>query len=183
MIAGSLEIQMSASLARLSDDMKKTQTIVGSTMKNVESSVASAKKVLGALGIGLGVGYFVTLIKGSIDAMDRLRDLSKTTNITVESLAGLKLAAQQNRMIDKLKRKGKSDQSAEDKAREQAEFLAGCTKEFSSNIEYPNGSGASLTGEALHKAVYSDTSIGFIAEQVGKHLGEWGNFKTGSPKP
>jgi len=96
MIAGSLEIQMSASLARLSDDMKKTQTIVGSTMKNVESSVASAKKVLGALGIGLGVGYFVTLIKGSIDAMDRLRDLSKTTNITVESLAGLKLAAQQS---------------------------------------------------------------------------------------
>ena len=92
-------------------------------------------------------------------------------------------AAQSNRMIDKLKRKGKSDQSADDKAREQAEFLAGCTKEFSSNIEYPNGSGASLAGEALHKAVYSDTSIGFIAEQVGKHLGEWGNFKTGSPKP
>jgi hypothetical protein len=92
-------------------------------------------------------------------------------------------AAQQNRMIDKLKRKGKSDQSAEEKAREQAEFLAGCTKEFSSNIEYPNGNGASLTGEALHKAVYADTSIGFIAEQVGKHLGEWGNFTKGSPKP
>lgn len=92
-------------------------------------------------------------------------------------------AAQQNRMIDKLKRKGKSDQSAEDKAREQADFLAGCTKEFSPNIEYPNGDGKSLTGEALHRAVYSDTSIGFIAEQVGKHLGEWNNFTKGSPKP
>jgi hypothetical protein len=87
-------------------------------------------------------------------------------------------AAQQNRMIDKLKRKGKADQSAEDKAREQAEFLAGCTKEFSANIEYDG-----LKGEALHRAVYADTSIGFIAEQVGKHLGEWGNFRTGSPKP
>jgi hypothetical protein len=87
-------------------------------------------------------------------------------------------AAQQNRMIDKLKRKGKSDQSAEDKAREQAEFLAGCTKEFSANFEYEK-----LTGEALHKAVYADTSVGFIAEQVGKHLGEWGNFTKGSPKP
>lgn len=92
-------------------------------------------------------------------------------------------AAQQNRMIDKLKRKGKSDQSAEDKAREQAEFLAGCTKEFSPNIEYPNGDGKSLTGEALHKAVYADNSIGFVAEQVGKHLGEWNNFTKGSPKP
>lgn len=80
-------------------------------------------------------------------------------------------AAQQNRMIDKLKRKGKADQSAEDKAREQAEFLAGCTKEFSANIEYDG-----LQGEALYKAVYADTSIGFIAEQVGKHLGEWSNF-------
>lgn len=87
-------------------------------------------------------------------------------------------AAQQNRMIDKLKRKGKADQSAEDKAREQAEFLAGCTKEFSANIEYEG-----LKGEALHKAVYADTSIGFIAEQVGKHLGEWSNFSKGSPKP
>jgi hypothetical protein len=80
-------------------------------------------------------------------------------------------AAQQNRMIDKLKRKGKTDQSAEDKAREQAEFLAGCTKEFSSNITYD-----SLTGEALHKAVYSDTSVGFIAEQFGKWLGDWSSF-------
>lgn len=86
-------------------------------------------------------------------------------------------AAQQNRMIDKLKRKGKTDQSAEDKVREQAEFLAGCTKEFSSNITYE-----SLTGEALHKAVYSDAGIGFIAEQFGKWLGEWGNFTKGSSK-
>lgn len=89
-------------------------------------------------------------------------------------------AAQQNRMIDKLKRKGKADQSAEEKAREQAEFLAGCTKEFSPNIQYGD---SVLTGEALHKAVYADTSIGFVAEQVGKHLGEWANFTKGSPKP
>jgi len=80
-------------------------------------------------------------------------------------------AAQQNRMIDKLKRKGKTEQTAEEKAREQADFLAGCTKECSSNIEYEG-----LAGEALHRAVLADTSIGFIAEQIGKHLGDWGNF-------
>jgi hypothetical protein len=86
-------------------------------------------------------------------------------------------AAQQNRMIDKLKKKGKSDQTAEEKAREQAEFLTACTKEFSANIEYDG-----LSGEALFKAVYSDITIGFIAEQVGKYLGEWGNFTRGLPK-
>jgi hypothetical protein len=87
-------------------------------------------------------------------------------------------AANQNRMIDKLKRKGKSEQSAEEKAREQAEFLAGCTKEFSANIEYD-----ALKGEALHKAVYADITIGFIAEQVGKHLAEWSNFTRAPTKP
>ena len=87
-------------------------------------------------------------------------------------------AANQNRMIDKLKRKGKTDQSAEEKAREQADFLAGCTKEFSANIEYDG-----LKGEALFKAVYADTSIGFIAEQFGKWLGDWNSFTKGLPKP
>jgi hypothetical protein len=80
-------------------------------------------------------------------------------------------AAQQNRMIDKLKRKGKTDETAEEKTRDQAEFLTGCTKECSANITYD-----ALTGEALYRAVLSDRSIGFIAEQVGRHLGEWGNF-------
>lgn len=84
-------------------------------------------------------------------------------------------AAQQNRLIDKLKRKGKTDQSAEEKAREMAEFLAECTKEFSANIEYDG-----LKDAALFRAVYADTSIGFIAEQVGKHLGDWANFTTAS---
>lgn len=80
-------------------------------------------------------------------------------------------AAQQNRLIDKLKRKGKTEQTADDKAREQADFLSGCTKECSANIEYDG-----LKDEALHKAVLSDIKIGFVAEQIGKHLGEWGNF-------
>ena len=86
-------------------------------------------------------------------------------------------AANQNRMIDKLKRKGKTDQSAEEKAREQAEFFAGCTKEFSDNIEYDG-----LTGDVLFKAVYADNSIGFIAEQFGKWLGDWNSFTTASTK-
>jgi len=81
-------------------------------------------------------------------------------------------AAQQNRMIDKLKRKGKTEQSAEEKAREQSEFLAGCTRDFSANIQYDG-----LQGEALFKAVYADNSIGFIAEQAGKFLQEWSSFK------
>ncbi len=86
-------------------------------------------------------------------------------------------AAQQNRLVDKLKRKGKADATAEDKAREQAEFLAGCTKQFSANVKYDD-----LTGNDLALAIYADASIGFIAEQAGKHLGDWANFRQPSAK-
>jgi hypothetical protein len=79
-------------------------------------------------------------------------------------------AAQNNRMIDKLKRKGKSDQTAEQRASEAAEFLADCTESFE-NVEYDT-----LTGNALSIAVYSDVAVGFIADQVAKHIGDWANF-------
>ncbi len=85
-------------------------------------------------------------------------------------------AAQQNRIIDKLKRKGKTEQTAEQVAAEKAEFLSDCTAGFE-NLEYD-----SLTGDALTHAVYADISIGFISDQVSKFLGEWSNFLTVSAK-
>ncbi len=80
-------------------------------------------------------------------------------------------AAQQNRMLDKLKRKGKSDQTAEQKSAEAAEFLSDCTESWE-NLDYDG-----LTGTALSKAVYSDQTIGFIADQVAKFIGDWSSFK------
>jgi len=85
-------------------------------------------------------------------------------------------AAQNNKVMERLKRKGKTEQTAAERAAETAEFLAACTKSFE-NIEYDK-----LEGEALFKAVYADTSIGFIADQVNKHLGDWGNFTTRANK-
>jgi hypothetical protein len=52
-------------------------------------------------------------------------------------------AAQNNRLLDKLKRKGKSDQTAEQRAAESSEFLADCTDSFE-HLEYD-----SLTGRDL----------------------------------
>lgn len=79
-------------------------------------------------------------------------------------------ATQTNRMLDKLKRKGKTDQTAEQKQIEQAEFLADCTESFG-NLTYGD-----LTGNAMSLAVYSDIEIGFVADQVAKHIGDWSNF-------
>ena len=84
---------------------------------------------------------------------------------------------QSNRLIDRMKKKGKTNQSAEEAAKEKSEFLAACTHSFQ-NVDYDN-----LGGDEKHKAIYSDPSIGFIADQVAKHLADWSNFTKGSQKP
>ena len=79
-------------------------------------------------------------------------------------------ADQNNRFTDRLKKKGKADQTAEQLAAEKATFLADCTHSFE-NIAYDE-----LQGRALHEAVYADYSIGFIAEQANQFFGDWANF-------
>ena len=96
MKVGQLEVELLANMARLQADMNKAKSIVGSSVGSIKAIVRDAKSVLASLGISLGVGYFVSLIKGSIDAMDHLHDLNKTTSISVEQLAGLKVAAKQS---------------------------------------------------------------------------------------
>ena len=87
------------------------------------------------------------------------------------------VAARNNRTMDRLRKKGKSDITPEQQLADHAAFLAACTHSFE-GIERDG-----LTGAALYKATYSDPSIGFIAEQVSIHLGDWGNFTTTAPTP
>jgi len=109
------------------------------------------------------------------DAADELMfDGEKPVTVTIYGPGSKQFAkaqaAQQNRMLDSLKRKGKTDQTAEQKRAEQAEFLTECTASFE-NVSYGD-----LTGAAMANAVYSDIEIGFIADQVAKHIGDWANF-------
>lgn len=92
-VAGVLEIQMRADVARLQKDMSKMQ----STMKRGTDRMASAvKKVVaafGALALIMGVKMFAGFLKGVIDAQDKLAKLSQKVNISVESLVGWQHAA------------------------------------------------------------------------------------------
>ena len=85
-------------------------------------------------------------------------------------------AAQQAKVMELIRKKGKTNRSPQEAAEEQAEFLAACTKEFR-NIEYDG-----LTGQDLFKAVYSDLTLGFIADQVNRYLGDWANFSKPASK-
>ncbi len=95
-IAAALEVQMFANLARLKADMSEAKNTVSGAMSSIEGAVNKAKSVLALFGVGLGVKMFAEMIQGSIDLMDHLNDLSKTTRISVENLSGLALAAKQS---------------------------------------------------------------------------------------
>jgi hypothetical protein len=79
-------------------------------------------------------------------------------------------AEQSGRMLEMLKNKGKTNQTAQQKMQDAAEFLSACTASFE-NLEYDN-----LTGAELSRAVYTDSTIGFIADQVARFIGDWSNF-------
>ena len=80
---------MAADLARLSKDMSSAQATVTRTVSNINN-------ILGTIGVGLSVDMFASMIKGVVDAGDRLNDLRKISSLNVKSLAVL--AKQQNSM-------------------------------------------------------------------------------------
>lgn len=95
-IAGKLEIQLLADVARLRSDMNDVKSIVTGAGKHIEDVFAGARHAIELLGVGLSVEFFKHLTEGAIDAMAHLEDLSKTTGLTVEALSGLKIAAKQS---------------------------------------------------------------------------------------
>jgi hypothetical protein len=76
-------------------------------------------------------------------------------------------AAQQNRWIERLKRKGKVDETAEEKMREEAEFLAQVTHSFENIDDAPLD-------------VYTDRLLSFIPKQVRAFVDETSNFTKAS---
>jgi hypothetical protein len=75
-----------------------------------------------------------------------------------------------NALVERLRRKGKVEQTPEQLVAENAEYLADITESFE-NVTYGD-----KTGRDLAIAIYSDPSIGFIADQAAKHIGDWANF-------
>lgn len=95
MIAGTLEVQMVANLARLSQDMAQAKGIIGNAAASMESALKLASGALKTLAAGFTLHMFVEFVRGAIDAADHLNDLSKKTGIAVETLGGLGFAAKQ----------------------------------------------------------------------------------------
>lgn len=87
-------------------------------------------------------------------------------------------ARRQNRLMAKAQRGQAASETAEERQRNQAEFLADITEDL--GVEYPGPDGQPLEGRAKLLAIYSDIEIGYIADQVAKKAGDWANFSKGS---
>jgi hypothetical protein len=75
-----------------------------------------------------------------------------------------------NRILHRMKAKGKADLTPEEQTKEKATYLADCTHSWE-NLDYEGKQGRDLS-----MAVYSDQTIGFIADQNAQRLGDWKNF-------
>lgn len=84
-----------------------------------------------------------------------------------------------NRQLDRLRKKGKTDMTAEQKLKEIVTLVTACTHSFE-NIDYEDADGNPLRGTALYKAVYADPELGFVIEQANKFINEWSNFTKAS---
>lgn len=88
------------------------------------------------------------------------------------------LSAQQSksdRVLQKVMKGKEAKLSMEEASASQIDFLTAITE--SMDVECDG-----LDGKAKFKAIYSDASLGFIADQVNKKVGDWGNFKAPSAK-
>lgn len=86
-------VDFNANLARFSSGVDKAINDLNKFESQGKRVSAAINSAFATLGVGLSIAGFTAMIKGSIDAQDRLNDLRLTTNLTIETLSGLDFAA------------------------------------------------------------------------------------------
>lgn len=87
MNAGTLTIEMAANVARLANDMAQAKKIVGDASSQMSQTIGTLKSLLGTLGIGLSVGYFVSFIRGTNDAIAHMKELGQEAGTSGEAIS------------------------------------------------------------------------------------------------
>lgn len=83
--------------------------------------------------------------------------------------------ARNNRILERMSVKGKAAQlTVEEAIKEKAQYLADCTHSWE-NVDLDG-----KQGRELSLAIYGDTTLGFIADQNAKRLGDWKDFSRDS---
>lgn len=92
MIAGTVEIQMLADMARLREDVSTGVGLVERGAQKMQEVAGLAGKALGLIGVSLSGAAFGAWVKGAIDSADAASKLSQRAGVAVADVAGLQLA-------------------------------------------------------------------------------------------
>jgi hypothetical protein len=85
-LIGDLVVRMSADIANIT-------TSIGKAEQQFRSFRSNANRILGTIGVGVGVGAFASFIKSTVDAADNLNDLRTRTGLAGQELLVLQGAA------------------------------------------------------------------------------------------
>lgn len=89
-------VDFNANLARFTGAIDKATSDLNRFQSNADRVAGNVKGIFSKLGVGLSIAAVTGFTKGIIDAADALNDMSKSTGVAVETLAGFKLAAAQS---------------------------------------------------------------------------------------
>lgn len=95
-MAQGVTVDFNANIARFTSAIDKATNDLNKFQSNSARISQNINKAFGALGIGLSAAGIGAFIKSSIDAADNINDLSQKIGVSVENLAGYKLAAEQS---------------------------------------------------------------------------------------
>ena len=86
-------VDFNANLVRFTNGVDKAIADLNKFQSHTQRITANINSALGAIGLGLSGAGFVAIVKGSIDAQDKLNDLRASTQLTIATLTGLDFAA------------------------------------------------------------------------------------------
>ena len=93
MIAGTLEVQLMADVARLRADMTKATGIVEGSMAKISAAAGMAARTLATLGVGLSVGAIAAMVTSINRSVDAFNDLKDATGASIENISALESVA------------------------------------------------------------------------------------------
>lgn len=89
-----ITIDFTANLARFTSSIDKATADLNKFQSNASRVAGQIKNSFGFLAAGLSMAGFTAFVKSSIDLADNLNDLSQKLGVSVEKLAGYRLAAE-----------------------------------------------------------------------------------------
>lgn len=95
MADGKYGIEVTAYASKFAQEFARAASVATGSANKVIGAARGIQSAFAAVGVGLSLAGLTAFVKGSIDAADKLNDLSKATGVVATTLGGIGFAAEQ----------------------------------------------------------------------------------------